>query len=296
MGPRKRPRISQASTPQPKAAAEVTPTTTDNSPDKPDILKDPWTDEEEILLFKSMIRWKPTGTLFNPLSVIWLTLQGLHKHFYMIAIANALSSHGFASNHTRIPGIWAKLRTLYDLDALDEREMTHLGIHPHKSSASPEADDGEENTAEHNGWDQDFSLPEDEFGELMWTRRFNDEKGNEILVPSRTTDVASEVQRSRAASSPPAIEGLNEMRDYLLSAPEAEGLKEILGQFVEGENEDEEEENTSVKDKGKKTTVGKAVTGRSARSTRSTPADEPEEDEDEGEEQTKAKPKRKRRR
>jgi MRG-binding protein len=210
----------------------------------------------------------------------------------MIAIATALSSHGFASTHTRIPGIWAKLRTLYDLDALDEREKNHIGIHPHNSSASPEAENGEDNETEHREWDEEFSLPEDQFGELMWTRRFNNEKGHEILAPSRTKDADDDVQRDRASSTPPAIEGLNEMRDYLLSAPETEGLREMLGQL----QEDEEEENTSVKDKGKKTTVGKAVKGRSARSTRSTPADEPEEDEDEEEEQRKAKPKRKRRR
>jgi MRG-binding protein len=214
----------------------------------------------------------------------------------MIAIATALSSHGFASNHTRIPGIWAKLRTLYDLDALDERERNHIGIHPHNSSASPEADSVEENEAEHRGWDEEFSLPEDQFGELMWTRRFNDETGHEILAPSRTKNADNDSKRDRASSTPPAIEGLNEMRDYLLSAPETEGLKEMLGRLEEGEDEDEEEENTSVKDKGKKTAVGKAVKGRSARSTRSTPADEPEENEDEEGEQKKAKPKRKRRR
>jgi len=70
MPPKKRARISQASTPQPKAAAEVTPAATDNSPDKPDNLKDPWTDDEEILLFKSMMRWKPTGALLTSLSPI----------------------------------------------------------------------------------------------------------------------------------------------------------------------------------------------------------------------------------
>lgn len=214
----------------------------------------------------------------------------------MIAIATALSSHGFVSSHTRIPGIWAKMSTMYDMDALDERELAHLGIHPLNSSASPDADNGEDNESEHNGWDEDFSLPEDEFGELMWTRRFNDEKGHENFAPSRRTDGdASKNSRDRATSSPPAIEGLHEMQDYLLTKSEREGLKEILQEFEEAE-EDDEEENASVKGKSKKTAVGKALKGRSARSTRSTPADEAEEDEDEEEEQTKAKPKRKRRR
>jgi len=61
MPPRKRARVSQASTPQPKQAAEATsPETPVN---KPPVLNDPWTDDEETLLFKSMIKWKPTGTI-----------------------------------------------------------------------------------------------------------------------------------------------------------------------------------------------------------------------------------------
>jgi len=70
MPPRKRARISQASTPQPKSAGDITPAATDTSPDKPDSMssRDPWTDEEEILLLKSIIKWKPTGTLFPSLS------------------------------------------------------------------------------------------------------------------------------------------------------------------------------------------------------------------------------------
>lgn len=50
--------------------------------------------------------------------------QGMHKHFRMIAIADYLKSQGFGPSngeHMRIPGIWKKLRTLYNLEALDER-------------------------------------------------------------------------------------------------------------------------------------------------------------------------------
>src|SRR5277367_383016 len=78
---------------------------------------DPWTDEEETLLFKSLVRWKPTG---------------MHKHFRMLAIFENFRSNGFGGSarrepaeHVRIPAIWAKLRSLYDLEALDEREDAH---------------------------------------------------------------------------------------------------------------------------------------------------------------------------
>lgn len=42
----------------------------------------------------------------------------------MIAISEFLKSQGYAppnAEHTRIPGIWKKLGTLYNLQALDER-------------------------------------------------------------------------------------------------------------------------------------------------------------------------------
>lgn len=40
-------------TPQPDTAAKSKPVY--------DILKDPWTDEQETSLFKGIIRWKPAG-------------------------------------------------------------------------------------------------------------------------------------------------------------------------------------------------------------------------------------------
>ena len=42
----------------------------------------------------------------------------------MIAISEFMKSQGYApshAEHTRIPGIWKKLSTLYNLPALDER-------------------------------------------------------------------------------------------------------------------------------------------------------------------------------
>jgi MRG-binding protein len=89
---------------------------------------------------------------------------GMHKHFRMLSIHNSLLTHGFASPnapHTRIPGIWAKLRTLYDLGALDERENAYM------MNTFSDPDRAEDELPE-------FHLPEDEFGEDMWTRRFAD--------------------------------------------------------------------------------------------------------------------------
>jgi len=56
----------------------------------------------------------------------------MHKHFRMIAISEFLKTQGYApanADHTRIPGIWRKLSTLYNLAALDER-VSLLRLYP----------------------------------------------------------------------------------------------------------------------------------------------------------------------
>jgi MRG-binding protein len=72
----------------------------------------------------------------------------------MIALSEYLRNHGYdptVDTHTRIPGIWAKLRSLYNLDTIDERE-----------------DYGDDDVLEQKYLD--FSLPEEEFGKMMWMK------------------------------------------------------------------------------------------------------------------------------
>lgn len=75
----------------------------------------------------------------------------------MIAVSEHLRNHGFDPDrvkHTRIPFIWQKLRTFYNLDIIDDRENF----------------EEEEPEDRYN----EFSLPSDIFGEAMYQRRFAD--------------------------------------------------------------------------------------------------------------------------
>lgn len=142
MPPRKKAKRGHSTSPPednaPQSSAN-TPGSSDSAvkPDEPkyDIISDPWTDEQETALLKAIIKWKPVGKLLyvtGPPGImireLYLTILfyslGVHKHFRMLAISEHLKSQGYApsnADHMRIPGIWKKLASLYNLEALDER-------------------------------------------------------------------------------------------------------------------------------------------------------------------------------
>ena len=85
MPPKKKARLPSlaASTPSIETPAELHPVAGDNgAPAKGeegasnDILTDPWTDEQEISLFKGMIKWKPVGPFSFALYIY--AFEGLH--------------------------------------------------------------------------------------------------------------------------------------------------------------------------------------------------------------------------
>ncbi|KAF4421242.1 EAF7 Esa1 associated subunit of the 4 histone acetyltransferase complex [Fusarium acutatum] len=147
MAPRKRARASTQTVATPTPARDDdamdvdTPQTGDNEGSSETKEQQPdnnynglWTDDQVASLFKGVIRWKPAGQL---------------------AISEHLRNHGIDPDfyqHTRIPYIWQKLRTYYNLEVIDERENF---------------DDDE---VEYN----DFCLPRPEFYEAMMARAVAD--------------------------------------------------------------------------------------------------------------------------
>lgn len=184
MPPRKRARISQATSPA-ESRTSPAPATSEPSPAKTDeaVINDPWTDDEEIALFKGLMHWKPTG---------------IHKHFRLLALHAWLLENNYIhprNLHTKPAGIWAKLNTLYDLPALDAREdarqlppienpllsedaekksrRSKRGKRSEEEEEEPVDDDADVYSEAANKIDEEeFELPpESGFEEEMWKRR-----------------------------------------------------------------------------------------------------------------------------
>ncbi|TKA30012.1 hypothetical protein B0A50_02731 [Salinomyces thailandicus] len=172
MPPKKRQRTSHTPTPTPTPAPAST--TTQAKPLTPPP-SDPWTDAEEIALFKALMHHKPTG---------------IHKHFRLLALHAHLHNNAHPAiqpnnSHTSPRGIWQKLGNLYDLEALDEREdarqLSDIVI-PSSASDGGDRDSSGEDEGEEDMYSeaanriisQEFALPDGEeeaFRGLMWERR-----------------------------------------------------------------------------------------------------------------------------
>ena len=147
-------------------------------------MEDRWTDEQEIALLKAIVRWKPVG---------------MHKHFRMLAIRDYMLDQGVVNledEHTRIPGIWAKLASLYDLSTLDEREDSII--------------DAVDENGDEVDYYRNFSLPIDEFEGMMDVRRLNPDGSESPEISSRQESSVADTDELR--SSPATGSGRGSVR------------------------------------------------------------------------------------
>ena len=85
MPPRKRAKLSTASTPQDTTSTEPVAVEKPTTIPMDDVLNDPWTDDEYTELFKAMIRWKPTGGLF------FFTLPEFHTKYLVNTLLSSMT-------------------------------------------------------------------------------------------------------------------------------------------------------------------------------------------------------------
>ncbi|KAF4954581.1 hypothetical protein FGADI_5190 [Fusarium gaditjirri] len=233
MAPRKRARASTQTVATPTPARDDdamdvdTPQTGDNEgssetkEQQPDNnCNDLWTDDQVASLFKGVIRWKPA------------------------AISEHLRNHGFDPDfyqHTRIPYIWQKLRTYYNLEVIDERENF---------------DDDE---SEYN----EFSLPRAQFFDAMMARAAADPSEAPTSPPqlelSPAPSPAKKRKRGDTKTRGTSVEDTEDGTDVPSPAPKskrgasrqkkkatpAKAEKQEKAETTEEEEEEEEEEEDS---------------------------------------------------
>ncbi|CAL8575892.1 hypothetical protein XPA_001791 [Xanthoria parietina] len=190
MPPRKKARRPSRAAASPSGnAIEDALTTRDTNTKTPDKSHtpqaDPWTDDQEAVLFKGIIRWKPVG---------------VHKHFRMIALSQHLQSHGYTPSeheHTRISGIWKKLGGLYNLEALDDRENAF------SRASSPDGEESEMSSHQ-------FALPKDDYGKMMLDRRLAPEGSSS--PPASTRPPSADSTSMAATGRASTIEDTEDLR------------------------------------------------------------------------------------
>lgn len=200
----------------------------------------------------------------------------------MLAIHDYMASQGVVNpndDHTKIPGIWEKLASLYNLPILDEREDSIIN-------------DVQDENGELVELYCPFSLPEEEYGAKMFAKRLDPDgskspeegpsrrestvadtdepgsspapgrrSGRNTRTPARGPRVSKlqhEVDSSRRTSKARSVTEDETMDDLPDEADGAESEED--GGGMSGEEEEEESGNARIK--RRKTAPGKSSVGR----------------------------------
>jgi MRG-binding protein len=111
----------------------------------------------------------------------------------MLAIHDYMTSQGVVNpsdEHTKIPGIWEKLDSLYNLPILDDREDSIMNDLPDESEEVVELY-------------SPFSLPEDEYGAKMFARRLEpDGSKSPDEDPSRRESTVADTDEPGSSPAP----------------------------------------------------------------------------------------------
>ncbi|KAA1469870.1 hypothetical protein DENSPDRAFT_835543 [Dentipellis sp. KUC8613] len=146
--------------------------------------------EGEISFFRSLMRARPVG---------------LHRHFHVLSMRNAI--HQDTGQYVAIDDIWAKLRSCYDMDTLENLE-TEGYESPGSSSSTPHlvgSPGPSDNLAAHPFFRKEFSLPPDPaYDNLLASRRLRGASEPPSPIepsPARPTKTTSGRGRKRGRSN-----------------------------------------------------------------------------------------------
>ncbi|KIJ62651.1 hypothetical protein HYDPIDRAFT_114311 [Hydnomerulius pinastri MD-312] len=141
--------------------------------------------EGEISFFRSVMRARPVG---------------LHKHFHVLAIRNAI--HGDTGRVVPVENIWAKLRTCYDLEALEGVETEGFDTPGSSHSSTPlviRSPSPSENLSRHPFFRDEFSLPADEtMDSLVAARRIRSTASIPSSTPAPSPRQPTKSRKSKA--------------------------------------------------------------------------------------------------
>ncbi|KAJ7644171.1 chromatin modification-related protein EAF7-domain-containing protein [Roridomyces roridus] len=115
--------------------------------------------EGEIAFFRALMRARPVG---------------IHRHFHVLNIRNGILKD--TGQSVSIPSVWEKLRTLYDMDALEGIDMEVENYESRTAENTiPSSPSPSENLAAHPFFREEYTLPYDaKIEEIISRRRMRD--------------------------------------------------------------------------------------------------------------------------